>query len=293
MHPLSRKAAKRLSEEATDFRKNIKSVAKKYWVTFDDDDISDGHILIRATRDTPYEGGFFHFTIKIPRYYPDQEPKVILQNTNDGKVSFSPLIQKNGEVELLEWDLSGEPFTNHSIKCICENLIMIFSDLNPIQNADGYEHTVPVAPEAIFYNRYLSYCTWKYAIFSCLNEEFKKVFPKKENECRTVIFHEIKDFQYILEYHFSRKKFINYLMQVCDEWRSKSNYMSSKFLEKGVDVHYCKQDLMSEDYDYLWVKMVLERLMRNWEKENGGVSVKRNNLGNENEVVEIVDSDSE
>ena len=69
--------------------------------------------------------------------------------------------------------------------------------------------------------------------------------------------------------------------------------MSSKFLEKGVDVHYCKQDLMSEDYDYLWVKMVLERLQRNWEKENGGVSVKRNNLGNENEVVEIVDSDSE
>ena len=137
-----------------------------------------------------WEGAFFHFKIKVPNNYPEEEPLVYSQNTNDGKVSFSPLIQKTGEVSLFKWADGGEPYTNHSIKDICHNLIEILSDQNPIQLADGFEEIVPVEVEALFYNKYLTYCTWKYVIFGYLNKDYTGLLTK--NTKGALVEHKVK-----------------------------------------------------------------------------------------------------
>ena len=51
--------------------------------------------VITGPFDTPYEGGFFLFSIKFPNDYPNTPPAVKLLTTGGGKVRLNPNLYAN------------------------------------------------------------------------------------------------------------------------------------------------------------------------------------------------------
>lgn len=62
------------------------------------DDITRMQAVITGPFDTPYEGGYFLFTIRCPPDYPIKPPRVRLMTTGGGLVRFNPNFYKSGKV---------------------------------------------------------------------------------------------------------------------------------------------------------------------------------------------------
>jgi ubiquitin-conjugating enzyme E2 Z len=64
----------------------------------EEDNISRVHALIQGPEGTPYENGFFYFTVIFPVDYPIKPPKVKIMTTGRGTVGFNPNLYANGFV---------------------------------------------------------------------------------------------------------------------------------------------------------------------------------------------------
>ena len=60
--------------------------------------IHHGYVIVVGPFDTPYEGGFFVFTIHFPSNYPFQPPFIKHQTTGGGQIRFNPNLYRNGKV---------------------------------------------------------------------------------------------------------------------------------------------------------------------------------------------------
>jgi ubiquitin-conjugating enzyme E2 Z len=54
--------------------------------------------MIIGPPDTPYEFGFFEFTVKFTKEYPTKAPAVNAITTNGGRTRFNPNIYAGGRV---------------------------------------------------------------------------------------------------------------------------------------------------------------------------------------------------
>lgn len=61
-------------------------------------DVTKLHAVVVGPRDTPYEGGFFHFLLKCPSNYPASPPRVRNLTTDAGRVCFHPDLCASGTV---------------------------------------------------------------------------------------------------------------------------------------------------------------------------------------------------
>jgi len=68
------------------------------FVSFDEEKATEVHAVIEGVEDTPYYGGFFHFTLVFPPSYPLVPPRVQLQTTGGGQVRFNPNLYSCGKV---------------------------------------------------------------------------------------------------------------------------------------------------------------------------------------------------
>jgi len=68
------------------------------FVHVDESDITVVHALISGPFDTPYEGGFFYFLLRLPDEYPNVPPKVRLMTTGGGRTRFNPNLYQCGKV---------------------------------------------------------------------------------------------------------------------------------------------------------------------------------------------------
>jgi ubiquitin-conjugating enzyme E2 Z len=55
-------------------------------------------VLIIGPKDTPYEGGLFHFVLRFPPNYPLAPPRARLMTTSGNSVRFNPNFYKSGKV---------------------------------------------------------------------------------------------------------------------------------------------------------------------------------------------------
>ncbi|KAH7960072.1 hypothetical protein HPB49_016742 [Dermacentor silvarum] len=62
------------------------------------EDITTIHAIIVGPDGTPYEGGFFHFVLKLPPDYPVEPPLVRFMTTDGGRVGFNPNLHADGKV---------------------------------------------------------------------------------------------------------------------------------------------------------------------------------------------------
>lgn len=67
-------------------------------VAWRDVDVRHVRALIVGPPDTPYEFGFFEFTVKFGREYPTKAPSVLAITTNGGRTRFNPNIYAAGKV---------------------------------------------------------------------------------------------------------------------------------------------------------------------------------------------------
>ena len=95
---------KQLNKEASD---NMK-------VGLDENNFTWIYLFITGSEDTPYDGGFFYFTLDCPPNCPEAPPKALIHTTDDGWVRFNPNPYRKG------WTSA---FSLHSIVPSIQSLI--------------------------------------------------------------------------------------------------------------------------------------------------------------------------
>ncbi|KAJ5344709.1 hypothetical protein N7452_002713 [Penicillium brevicompactum] len=69
-----------------------------FTVRYDEGNMRDIQAIILGPPGTPYELGFFEFSIKVPSDYPANPPSVKIKTTNKGRTRFGPNLYSNGKV---------------------------------------------------------------------------------------------------------------------------------------------------------------------------------------------------
>ncbi|KAL7629357.1 hypothetical protein AAE478_000877 [Parahypoxylon ruwenzoriense] len=108
-------------------------------VAFRDRDVRNVKALIIGPHETPYEFGFFEFSVKFNRDYPRKSPSVTGITTNSGRCRFNPNIYSSGKV-CLTW--RGERGEEWSAAQGLESILLSIQSLmsaNPYENEPGFE----------------------------------------------------------------------------------------------------------------------------------------------------------
>jgi ubiquitin-conjugating enzyme E2 Z len=114
-------------------------------VACEEKDVRSVKALIIGPPTTPYEYGFFEFTIKFGTEYPSKPPKVDAKTTNGGRTRFNPNIYAGGKVCLSilgTWhgERPGEEWSSaQGLESILWSIQSLMSS-NPYENEPGYEH---------------------------------------------------------------------------------------------------------------------------------------------------------
>lgn len=108
-----------------------------------DIDVRHVQALIIGPPDTPYEFGFFEFSVKFTREYPTKAPAVTAMTTNLGRTRFNPNIYAGGRVCLsILGTWRGERGEEWSSAQGLESILISIQSLmsqNPYENEPGFE----------------------------------------------------------------------------------------------------------------------------------------------------------
>ena len=145
---------------------------------FDESDISQGTVLIIGPADTPYEGGFYFFSVKFPNDYPFTPPAMHTL-TQDGVTRFNPNMYREGKVclSLLNTWHAGERWSG--VQTLSSVLLSILSNVlvnNPIQNEPGLETKIGT-PISDIYNRMILHANLKTAFLNMIKNPPKFAIP--------------------------------------------------------------------------------------------------------------------
>jgi ubiquitin-conjugating enzyme E2 Z len=160
---------KRIISDIIEFREDP---PENIHIEIDKTDITNIKALIIGPKGTPYEDGYFFFTIKMPHNYPDSSPFVTFK-TIDGKIRFHPNLYQCGKVCLsLLGTWSGPEWT--SANTLTSVLLSIQSLMSyfPIHNEPGYEKVPVNDNKSIHYNYYVTYHKFRLALIAVLNKQF-------------------------------------------------------------------------------------------------------------------------
>ncbi|KAF8533907.1 ubiquitin-conjugating enzyme/RWD-like protein [Trichophaea hybrida] len=113
-----------------------------------DVDVRTVRAVVLGPPDTPYEFGFFEFSLKFGRDYPAKAPAVTALTTNSGRSRFNPNIYAGGKVCF--WDANlvtrtwrGERGEEWSSAQGLESILISIQSLmssNPYENEPGFEN---------------------------------------------------------------------------------------------------------------------------------------------------------
>jgi ubiquitin-conjugating enzyme E2 Z len=108
-----------------------------------DEDLRSVKALIMGPHESPYEFGFFEFSMRFGREYPRKAPSVTALTTNGGRTRFNPNIYSSGKVCLSilgTWrGQSGEEWSAaQGLESILLSIQSLMSS-NPYENEPGFE----------------------------------------------------------------------------------------------------------------------------------------------------------
>jgi ubiquitin-conjugating enzyme E2 Z len=107
-------------------------------------DVRSVKALIIGPPQSPYQYGFFEFSIRFGSDYPSKPPKVEARTTNGGRCRFNPNIYAGGKVCLSilgTWhgEKPGEEWSSaQGLESILWSIQSLMSN-NPYENEPGYE----------------------------------------------------------------------------------------------------------------------------------------------------------
>lgn len=174
---LSTKALRRIQVDILNVNNDDMKRQGIYYI-FDESDISQGTALIIGPPGTPYEGGFYFFSIKFPNDYPFAPPAMNTL-TQDGITRFNPNMYREGKVclSLLNTWHVGERWSG--VQTLSSILLSIVSSVlvdNPIQNEPGLETKIGT-PISDIYNRMILHANLKTAFLNIIKTPPKFAIP--------------------------------------------------------------------------------------------------------------------
>ncbi|KIX01267.1 uncharacterized protein Z518_08992 [Rhinocladiella mackenziei CBS 650.93] len=139
---MSNQTILRISREITQIQQGSDlSIA----VACQEKDVRHVKALIIGPHGTPYEYGFFEFSVNFGAEYPSRPPKVEAKTTNGGRTRFNPNIYSGGKVCLSilgTWhgERPGEEWSSaQGLESILWSIQSLMSN-NPYENEPGYEN---------------------------------------------------------------------------------------------------------------------------------------------------------
>ncbi|PHH89030.1 hypothetical protein CDD83_6727 [Cordyceps sp. RAO-2017] len=130
----------RISKELSDIQKGTDLAIA---VACRDIDVRNVKALIIGPHETPYEFGFFEFSVRFNKDYPSKAPSVHCITTNGGLCRFNPNIYANGKICLsILGTWRGERGEEWSSAQGLESILLSIQSLmsaNPYENEPGFE----------------------------------------------------------------------------------------------------------------------------------------------------------
>jgi len=169
----------------------------------DESDMTKGTALVIGPPNTPYEGGYYFFSIKFPNDYPFSPP-AMLTLTQDGRTRFNPNMYREGKVclSLLNtWHVgdrwSGCQSLSTLLLCVLTSVLVD----KPLANEPGFE-TRALGTEGDIYSRMILHANLETAFLKMITGP-----PAFAQE-----FHDE-----ILEHYYKNKqRMIDLAVEMCD-----------------------------------------------------------------------------
>ena len=167
---MSSKTIKRIQKDIENVLKDdIKQQGIFYH--YDDADITKGTALVIGPAGTPYEGGFYFFSIVFPSDYPFSPP-AMSSLTQDGVTRYNPNMYRDGKVclSLLNTWHVGERWSG--VQTLSSILLSILSSVlidKPLLNEPGFE-TKASSPMSDIYIRMVLHANLKGAFLNMVNK---------------------------------------------------------------------------------------------------------------------------
>lgn len=163
----------------SDIAELVSEPVENIHIWYDENDIKTIKALIIGPKDTPYEDGFYFFTLNFPETYPFDSPSAKFETINQ-KIRFNPNLYEGGKVCLsILGTWSGPKWS--SVQTLKSVLLSIQSLLDeyPILNEPGWENTKKDDEKSKSYNEYIQFHNYEFTIIYVLeNENFFPYFNK-------------------------------------------------------------------------------------------------------------------
>jgi ubiquitin-conjugating enzyme E2 Z len=185
------------------------------YIYANDKDITKMKALIIGPKDTPYEGGYFFFSIDLSNRYPINPPNIQIMHYASG-TRFHPNLYEEGKICLSILNTWGDHEWS-PILTVQKVLITIqgLMDNNPISHEPSFSRTLISNPDAVVYKTIVEHEVIKYAIFGQVKNP---MFP---------------EFQDIVRKHFKENK--NKIKERLLQQSHKKQQMQSFHMTKVVD----------------------------------------------------------
>ena len=159
---------KRIKDELNDlFKNNLDD--NNIFYEIDNDDINILKVMMIGTKGTPYENGFFLFTVRYPDNYP-QVPMKVWYYTTHSKMRFNPNLYNNGKICLSIINTWGSQYnwtSNMNTKSVLLSIQSMVLNEYPLKNEPGLK----VNEKSIEnYNDVLYYCVFNISILQNLTQ---------------------------------------------------------------------------------------------------------------------------
>lgn len=159
-------SVKRILKDINDLDKNNLNSHGIYHYIYNDD-IYKLKVLMIGPSDTPYEFGYYFFSLEMPKDYPFSPPKVSYC-TQNGRTRFNPNLYTNGKVCLSiinTWQ--GPRWSScNSISTVLLSIQALVFTSDPLHNEPGFEKEKGIRNTN--YNILLTYHNFKTAIYKMI-----------------------------------------------------------------------------------------------------------------------------
>lgn len=246
----------RINKELKDlFKDKLEDNKIFYELNENDNDIIK--ILMIGIENTPYENGFYFFSLRFPDSYPNEPVKMWYYTTNSN-IRFNPNLYNNGKICLSILNTWGDVDNWTSLMSAKSVLLsiqsMVLND-NPLHNEPNLN---PSDEDIKMYNDILYYSVFNIAILDILKfsntERYLENNPKNKiinfnNFKNIIIDYYIKNINWYInrckELHY---KYFNYIFKFPKPYNYKGiKYISNFFyiLQNLIDIYklYCNKEL--------------------------------------------------
>jgi len=138
--PLTSKAIKRIQADIINIQVDEMKSQGVYYIP-DEANIAKGTALIVGPQDTPYEGGYYFFSVLFPDDYPFSPP-TMLSLTQDGVTRFNPNMYRDGKGCLSltnTWHIGDKWSGCQTLSSVLLSVLTLVLTKNPLENEPGFE----------------------------------------------------------------------------------------------------------------------------------------------------------